>query len=114
MGTRTQQLVEKARAFGVTILNAHQQEVSNCFANPNTDLGDRFAGRDFFTLETGSPFLAGGLAFFDCQVVDTYLAGTHKVFIGKVVAVKSGEGEDAEKQPLIYFNRGYRELKDSL
>ena len=114
IGTRTQQFVEKAGRFGVTILNAGQQEVSNCFANPNTDLGDRFAGRDFFTLETGSPFLAGGLAFFDCRVVGTYLAGTHKVFIGEVVAVKNGEKDDAEKAPLIYFNRGYRELKEAV
>ena len=109
IGTRTHHLVEKAGAFGVTILAASQQEVSNCFSNPNTDLGDRFAGREAFTLKTGAPFIAGGLAFFDCRVAGIYPAGNHSVFVGEVVAVKSEEGAG----PLLYFNRGYRELRDS-
>jgi flavin reductase (DIM6/NTAB) family NADH-FMN oxidoreductase RutF len=111
IGTRTHKLVEKAGTFGVTILTAHQQEVSNCFANPHTDLGDRFAGREVFTLETGAPFITGSLAFFDCRVVSIYPAGNHSVFVGEVVATKTSVEEGGTRDPLIYFNRNYRELR---
>jgi flavin reductase (DIM6/NTAB) family NADH-FMN oxidoreductase RutF len=109
-GTRTQAMVEKTGTFGVTILNDAQQDISNEFANPNTDLGDRFLGLESFTLETGSPFIAGGLAFFDCKVVSTYPAGTHKVYIGEVVGVKINGNGEVNGEPLLYFNRGYRML----
>ncbi len=110
IGTRTHQFVEKAGVFGVTVLSATQQEVSNCFANPNTDLGDRFAGREVFQLETGAPFIAGGLAFFDCQVVNVFPAGNHSVFVAEVVATKINDEQNVMHDPLIYFNRNYREL----
>lgn len=108
--TRTYNLVARAGCFGVTVLAAHQQEVSACFANPNTDLGDRFAGREYFALESGAPFITGGLAFFDCRVLNTYAAGNHSVIIAEVLAVK-WEGKDGpEGEPLVYFNRGYRKV----
>lgn len=106
IGTRTYNLVKRAGAFGVTILSADQQEVSNCFSNPQTELGDRFAGREVFRLETGAPFVKGGLAFFDCRVSDVYPVGTHAILIGEVIAVSSGGRDD----PLLYFNRSYRYL----
>ncbi|MCB9136542.1 MAG: flavin reductase [Anaerolineales bacterium] len=109
MGTRTHQLVQKSGTFGVTILAENQQEVSNCFANPKTELGDRFAGREIARLETGAPFIAGGLAFFDCRVVNVLPAGTHVLLVAEVVAAQVNEIEGEE--PLIYFNRRYRELE---
>lgn len=109
MGTRTYQMVQQAGTFGVTILADNQQEVSNCFANPHTELGDRFAGREVVYMETGAPFIAGGVAFFDCRVVNELPAGTHALLVAEVVAVKCNMTEEVE--PLIYFNRGYRELK---
>lgn len=117
MGTRTHKLVEKAGIFGVTILDVAQQEVSNCFANPNTDLGDRFAGREVFTLETGAPFIVGGIAFFDCRVVNKLPAGNHVILIAEVVATKirgveESTGGPVEGEPLIYFNRRYHRLKN--
>jgi flavin reductase (DIM6/NTAB) family NADH-FMN oxidoreductase RutF len=110
MKTRTHQLLEKSGVFGVTILEASQQEVSNCFANPNTDLGDRFEGREVFTLETGAPFLGGGLAYFDCKVVNVLPAGNHEIVIAEVVAVKVTRSE-ALTEPLLYFNRRYHRLR---
>ncbi|NUM48596.1 MAG: flavin reductase [Anaerolineales bacterium] len=111
MGTRTHQLVEKTGAFGVTVLGATQQEVSNCFANPNTDLGNRFVGREVFSLATGAPFIKGGLAFFDCKVLQTLPAGNHVILIAEVVATKITPTEGAEIDPLIYFNRRYRQAQ---
>lgn len=112
MGTRTYGLLEQSGAFGVTILEEKQQEVSNCFANPSTELGDRFAGREVFQLETGAPFIAGGIAYFDCRVTKVAPAGNHILVIGEVVAAKSDGGTGVDGAPLIYFNRRYHSLRN--
>jgi len=104
--TKTHQLVHLAGYFGVTILDQGQQEISDRFAGRLTEFSDRFKGLEVFTMVSGVPFLTHGLAWFDCEVVATYQAGNHTVFIGDVLAAKSG----AEDPPLIYYNRDYRRL----
>jgi flavin reductase (DIM6/NTAB) family NADH-FMN oxidoreductase RutF len=48
------------------------------------------------------------MAWVDCRVFARYPAGTHTVVIGEVVA--SGVPAD-DVPPLLYWRRGYRELK---
>jgi flavin reductase (DIM6/NTAB) family NADH-FMN oxidoreductase RutF len=104
--TRTHDLVTRSRLFGISILSAEQQEISNRFAGRVEDEPDRFNGLETFTLATGAPLIAGGLAHLDCHVVTTLGSGTHTIFIGEVLAAQNaGDGE-----PLIYFNREYRKL----
>jgi flavin reductase (DIM6/NTAB) family NADH-FMN oxidoreductase RutF len=105
--TRTHGYVQAAGAFAVTILSAEQRALSDRFAGRETEHDDRFEGIEFFTLETGSPILNGGLAFFDCRVKSAHSAGTHTLFIGEVLAAGS-----ANQAPLVYFNRDYRRLAD--
>ncbi len=106
--TRTHRLVEQAGVFGVTILNKDQQEVSDCFAGRLPEREDRFCNVDTYTLLTGTPFIAEGLAGIDCRVVAIYEAGTHTLFIGEVVAlhIPTDNGE-----PLLYYNRAYHRLQ---
>lgn len=105
--TRTHRLVLDSGAFGVTLLAQSQEEVSNRFSGGEE--GDRFQGLDSFTLVTGSPFIRGGLAFFDCRVFDTRDAGGQTIFFGEVVASKVGD-EAERAEPLVYYNRGYWRL----
>ncbi len=107
--TRTHRLVEQAGIFGVTILNKDQQEVSDCFAGRFPEREDRFCNVDTFTLQTGAPFISGGLACLDCRVVSKYEAGTHTLFIGEVVALYSPPADGGE--PLLYYNRTYHRLQ---
>lgn len=107
--TRTHGLVQQAGRFGVSILSEEQQELSNRFAGRESESSDRFEGVDIFQLESGSPLLAGAIAFFDCKVVTMHDAGTHTIFISEVLAAGSAEGADG-KRPLVYFNRDYRKL----
>jgi flavin reductase (DIM6/NTAB) family NADH-FMN oxidoreductase RutF len=104
--TRTHDLVTRSRLFGISILSAEQQEISNRFAGRVEDEPDRFIGLETFTLATGAPLITGGLAHLDCHVVTTLGSGTHTICIGEVLAAQNaGDGE-----PLMYFNRGYRKL----
>jgi len=104
--SRTCGLVEKAGCFAVTILSQDQRDLSDRIAGRIADDQDRFDGVETFTLVSGAPLIAGGLAHFDCQVVATYPAGTHTVFIAEVMAVRQNPGEP----PLMYYDRDYREI----
>lgn len=93
----------KSTHFAVNILRAGQEAISNQFARKDAD---RFAGVAWRAGEGGSPLLEDCLAQVEClthQIVD---AGDHAVFFGEVIRAKVGEGE-----PLLYYNRGYRELQ---
>ncbi len=106
--TRTHELVESSNCFGVTVLAADQQDISTRYSIPSTDSDYRFEEVGTFALRTGSPFIEGGLAFFDCRVVARHDAGTHTVYIGEVVAARQGE----KQPPLLYFDQHYRVLKE--
>lgn len=106
--TRTHGLIQASGVFGVTILADHQQAISDLFAGRETEENDRFAGCEVYTLETGAPLLADGLAGFDCRVVAHHVAGNHTIFIGEVAACRITVEDDP--RPLIYFNRGYHKL----
>lgn len=110
--TRTHDLVIGSRSFGVSILKQDQLDLSNQFAGLDSETDDRFAGHDTYTLETGSPLLHEGLAFFDCRLVGQHDAGTHTVMIGEVAAAQVDQVGD-QGSPLVYFNRGYRKLNVS-
>jgi flavin reductase (DIM6/NTAB) family NADH-FMN oxidoreductase RutF len=105
--TRTHELVKKSHLFGVTVLVAGQEELSNRFAGRNPEIENRFAGVETFTLTTGVPLISGGIAQFDCRVIATFTSGTHTLFIGEVLAAQSESGTE----PLLYFNKGYRKIK---
>jgi flavin reductase (DIM6/NTAB) family NADH-FMN oxidoreductase RutF len=99
-------LLEAAGAtFAVNILAHDQMEVSNRFAWLKDE--DRFSEGDWTTAATGAPILTDALAWLDCTIYSRFAAGTHTIYIGEVQA--SGVPR-ADVKPLIYWNRGYRQL----
>jgi flavin reductase (DIM6/NTAB) family NADH-FMN oxidoreductase RutF len=104
--TRTRALVEESGVFGVTILRSDQQEISDRFAGRTLQDEERFVGLETVQLETGSPFLVGGLAFIDCRVIGQFLLGHSTLYLGAVAAVRL----EADGEPLVYHNRDYRRL----
>jgi flavin reductase (DIM6/NTAB) family NADH-FMN oxidoreductase RutF len=110
--TRTHELVLESGAFGVTLLAADQQELSDRFAGRLGHNEDRFSGLEWFTLVTGSPLLYGGLAVFDCRLKDSYDAVSTTVMFGEVVNARMSNRPEDKLQPLLYFNRDYRWLKE--
>ena len=104
--TFTHDLVFKSRAFGLTILSAKQSHISDIFAGKIPEAIDRFANLQTEALVTGSPLIAGGLAWLDCSVVETFTAGENTLFIAKVLAARDMNHE----LPLIYHDRKYWNL----
>jgi len=105
--TRTEKAVKGGRAFGVTILGVDQESLARRFASQLGEDQSRFAGVDTFTMVTGVPLIAGGLAFLECQVVNAFDVGATTVFFGEVLAMKNGANGCS---PLLYFNRDWRRL----
>lgn len=104
---RTHKLVEKSGVFGVTVLAESQGAISECFAGRVSEEGDRFYGLDTFQMDTGSPMITGGIAFFDCKVVGKAVFGGNTVFFGEVTAARYEESGN----PLLYSNRAYQALQ---
>ena len=94
--------------FGVNILRAGQDDVSNRFAFSDED---RFATGNWITAETGAPLLDDAVAWLDCTVYSRHTAGTHTIYIGEVQASKViGDGA----APLVYWNRDYRNIIEAV
>lgn len=92
--------------FAVNILHQDQMELSNRFAWLKDE--DRFEEGEWETATTGAPILAEALAWLDCTIHARYVAGTHTIYIGEV---QDSGAPRPEEPPLIYWNRGYRQLQ---
>lgn len=105
-GSRTHELVNKSSAFGLTFLSAQQRDISDLFAGRKTEATDRFTDIQIETLITGSPLIAGGLAWLDCRVTQSIDAGMNTLILAEVVAARSL----SQDEPLVYHDRGYWKL----
>jgi flavin reductase (DIM6/NTAB) family NADH-FMN oxidoreductase RutF len=88
--------------FAVNVLTDSQRALSVIFAEKPEG---RFDGVAWEPGETGSPLLKGALSTIECRVERVLDAGDHAVVFGEVVRAECHAG-----QPLLYFNRRYREL----
>ncbi|WP_088917147.1 flavin reductase family protein [Granulosicoccus antarcticus] len=96
-------LAEQSGRFAVNILPSHCMELATVFAG----LGDqpeqsRFDSGIWTTLSTGAPILTNALVALDCKVDSTLVKGSHRVFFGEVVDVRTTSGE-----PLLYTDRRF-------
>ncbi len=99
-------LEREGAVFAVNILAQSHIQLSNRFAWLKDQ--DRFQEGIWTTAVTGAPVLADALAWLDCTIVGSYPAGTHTIYVGLVQASQVPAPGDP---PLVYWNRGYRQLK---
>lgn len=99
-------LEREGAVFSVNILRQEQIHLSNRFAWVKDQ--DRFLEGRWTTAVTGAPILADALVWLDCTIHGRHRAGTHTIYVGEVQA--SGVHQP-DKAPLVYWNRGYRQLK---
>jgi flavin reductase (DIM6/NTAB) family NADH-FMN oxidoreductase RutF len=95
--------------YAVNILGEDQQALSDCFAGaPVTPGRDAFCGAAWHPGRTGLPLLDGAIATLECTVVETFSAGDHDLFIGRVDALGSPGGD---AMPLLYYRRRYLRIE---
>jgi flavin reductase (DIM6/NTAB) family NADH-FMN oxidoreductase RutF len=89
--------------FSVNVLSTSHQGLADSFAgNPNGSIPYDFGAARWNESATGAPVLSDAVAGFDCALATTVDAGTHRIFIGRVVKVSRSAAD-----PLLYSNRTY-------
>lgn len=109
-GVEITKQIEANGHFAVSILGDGQSDLSTQMAgfSPIPEGEDRFYGFDWHIAATGSPIYSEAAGWLDCKLHTIYDGSTHKIIVGEVVA--TGRSEQ-DTPPLIYFNRGYRQIK---
>lgn len=104
-------IVRATGRYAVNILSEDQQALSDCFAGaPVEPDREAFCGAAWHPGETGLPLLDGAIATLECSVVETFSAGDHDLFIGRVDAIADGV---RHPMPLLYYRRRYLRLERS-
>lgn len=93
----------------VNVLGAQHEYISNAFASK---LGseERFQQGSWTEMATGAPVLEDALVSFDCEIEHVQKAGTHSIFMCRVVAIKKAEQKSGADESLVYFNRAYHQV----
>lgn len=95
--------IEENGAFAINALGAGQQPLAETFSGSDAH-GNAYAfsDNDWATEVTESPVLNRAIAAFDCRIEECVPVGTHKIFIGRVLAARECPGT-----PLLYTSRNY-------
>lgn len=102
---RIHSAIGEKNAFSISILGAHQKDISQLCASPEEG-ENRFSVGDWrLDADTGLYYLGDAQSVFMCELDDTHVYGTHSIFIGKITKV---ELPGSEIDPLIYVDGGYR------
>ncbi len=94
---------EKSGFFAVNILEEAQETLSRHFARR---LEGRFESIPWSPGVTGSPVFADTLGVIECEIVQSFDTGDHRVLVGKALHAKVHEGK-----PLLYYRSGYAGLR---
>ena len=98
--------VEANGVFAVNLLSARHRAYAETFAGrPREGRPFDFANHDWRDGELSLPLVTDATAIFECELHDRIDAGTHRIFIGRVVAAHRGEAD-----PLVYCNRAFRRI----
>ena len=100
------QQMQRAEAFGLSILASDQEEISNVFARTTAPAAGSLLGVAFRQGGLGEPLIENALVHIECRIAERIDGGDHIIVIGDVVA---GERlRDAE--PLLFHGGRYARL----
>lgn len=89
--------------FAINVLAAYQQHIAAAFAGSSKlGLPYDFDNGDWSATAAGLPRLLNPAAIFECELESSIEAGSHSIFLGRVVGA---QGRNIA--PLVYSNREY-------
>lgn len=99
-------VLQKHGSFAVNIVGQRHQQLANQFAGVGGLKGaERYNGAEWIQLVSGAPILADAVSAIDCEVEEAIERHSHVLIIGRVLAVRSGDGVS-----LAYVDGGYHSL----
>ena len=99
-------ILHQRRRFGVNVLKAGQQQLSEFFTQPEQPEDVEAALGVRFRWTAGIPLLEDTIVQMTCNVVNTHLAGDHTIFLAEVDSVEIFPGH-----PLIFYGRRYHDFE---
>ena len=100
-----QQMLQ-AEVFGLSILAADQEAISNLFARTTAPAEGSLQGVAYRVGTLDEPLIENALAHLECRLAERLDGGDHIIVIGDVVA--GGQVRDAE--PLLFYGGRYARL----
>ena len=95
--------IDRNGRFAVNVLGFNNREVAEVFAGrPRTGKPYDFERHAWEEGSTGQPVLSDATATFECEIECSQDAGSHRIFIGRVVNARRNSAE-----PLVYCNRAF-------
>jgi flavin reductase (DIM6/NTAB) family NADH-FMN oxidoreductase RutF len=98
---RMHALLHVGKTYGVSVLGAHQDRLSDLFAGRSGHKPDDAN----FALVRETPLLEEAIVHVVARVVRTYWGGDHSLFLGQVEYARYGEG-----RPLLFHGGQYEQL----
>jgi flavin reductase len=95
--------ISSSKVFCVNILAGSQRDLAERFAGKLRE--HQFDGVQYDVDVTGAPVLRGTVAHLDCEVAEEHHAGSHSIFIGRVLSARSRTGS-----PLGYYNGEFHDF----
>lgn len=95
--------ISSSKVFCVNLLAGDQRRLAERFAGKLRE--NQFEGVPYTTDKTGAAVLRDTVAHFDCEVAEEHHAGSHSIFIGRVVSCSSRPGS-----PLGYYNGEFHDF----
>ena len=98
-------IIAESGAFAINFLTQEQHQIARLFSTSKLSAEERFGQGKWMSLVSGAPVLDGAVAAFDCRVEECHLSGTHRIYIGRVVAATS-----LDQHALLYRDGSFRRL----
>ena len=92
--------IREAGFFCVNVMGHDQLEVCGVMASRAED---KFADVDWSPASSGSPIIAGSVAYIDCEIEAVHDGGDHDIVIGRVLGLEVMDS----KSPLVFFQGSY-------
>lgn len=113
--TRFHRAVLSSGSWTVSVLPAHAEETSRWFAEKGRPTGRQLADYGHHAgAVTGMPVLDDAIAVLECTTRAVYDGGDHDILLGDVVGVwaePAAASDSARREPLVYFEGQYRQLR---
>ena len=100
---RSYLFISESKVFCVNILAGDQEALAKRFASKMRV--NQFDGVPFQLGATGTAIIDGVVAHLECEVAEEHHAGSHSIFVGRVVSCASRPGS-----PLGYYNGAFHDF----
>lgn len=95
--------IRASNVFSVNLIAEEDTNLIEKFVEPQERAGNKLGDVPFRPEDTGCPILDQAIAWIDCEVVQSVMAGDHELVIGRVV----NGGQNREGDPLTLREMGW-------